>query len=88
MKTMTCQQLGGKCEQELSAETWDDMVQAMTKHVIEKHPDVAKEMEQMHKEDTEKWSNDIKSKWDATPEIGSVLMPQSTSVNTEPAYRA
>ena len=26
------------------------MVQAMTKHVMEKHPDVAKKMEKMHNE--------------------------------------
>ena len=25
MKTMTCQQLGGKCDQKLSADTWDQM---------------------------------------------------------------
>jgi predicted small metal-binding protein len=45
MKTLTCRQLGGKCDQKLSAETWDEMVGAMTKHVMEKHPDIAKEME-------------------------------------------
>lgn len=51
MKTMTCRELGGKCDQKLSAVSWDEMVQAMTKHVMDKHPDVAKEMERMHKED-------------------------------------
>jgi predicted small metal-binding protein len=51
MKTMTCKEIGGKCNQKLSAGTWDQMVQAMTKHVMEKHPDVAKEMEKMHKEE-------------------------------------
>ena len=29
MKTMTCRELGGACDQKLSAETWDDMVQTM-----------------------------------------------------------
>jgi len=38
MKTMTCRDLGGSCDQKLSAHTWHDMVQAMTKHVLEKHP--------------------------------------------------
>ena len=37
MKTMTCNQLGGNCDQKLSAETWDEMVKAMTRHVMEKH---------------------------------------------------
>jgi hypothetical protein len=68
MKTMTCKQLGGKCDQKLSAATWDDIVKAMTKHVMEKHPDVAKEMEQMYKEDPKKWGSEMKPKWDATAE--------------------
>jgi len=37
MKTMTRQSLGGPCEKKLSAGSWDEMVQAMTKHVMEKH---------------------------------------------------
>jgi predicted small metal-binding protein len=66
MKTMTCKQLGGKCDQKLSAGSWDDMVKAMTKHVMEMHPDVAKDMEKMYKEDPKKWGNENKAKWDAT----------------------
>jgi predicted small metal-binding protein len=50
MKTMTCRDLGGACDQKLSANSWDEMVQKMSKHVMEKHPDVAKEMEKMHNE--------------------------------------
>lgn len=66
MKTMTCLQLGGKCDQKLSADTWDQMVQAITKHVTEKHPGVAKEMEQMHRDDPKKWAAETKPRWDAT----------------------
>ena len=44
------------------------MVQAMTKHVMEKHPDVAKEMAAMHKEDPKKWGKEMKPKWDAAVE--------------------
>jgi predicted small metal-binding protein len=68
MKTLTCRDLGGPCDQELSAETWDDMVQTMTKHVMENHPETAKEMEEMHNEDPEKWGKEMKPKWDAAPE--------------------
>ena len=67
MKTMTCKELGGKCEQRLSAESWDEMVQTMTNHVVKQHPDVAKEMEKMHNEDPKRWSREIKPKWDAAP---------------------
>jgi predicted small metal-binding protein len=68
MKTMTCKQLGGKCDQKLSASSWDEMVGAMTRHVMEKHPDVAKQMEQMHKKDPKQWGRETKPKWDAIPE--------------------
>jgi hypothetical protein len=66
MKTMTCKELGGTCDQRLSAGSWDVMVKVMTKHVMEKHPDVAKQMEKMHHEDPKKWRREMKPKWDAT----------------------
>lgn len=68
MKSMTCRDLGGACDQKISAETWDDMVKKMTAHVMEKHPDVAEKMKQMHEEDPEKWGKEMKPKWDAAPE--------------------
>lgn len=66
MKTMTCKELGGPCDKKLSAETWDEMVMTMTKHVMAEHPDAAKEMEKMHNEDPKKWGAEMKPKWDAT----------------------
>lgn len=68
MKTMTCRELGGSCGQKLSAQTWDEMVETMTAHVIENHPDTAAEMGKMHAEDPEKWGTEMKPKWDAAPE--------------------
>lgn len=68
MKTMTCKELGGKCDQKITASSWDEMVKKMTDHIMENHPDVAKEMEQMHKEDPNKWGNEMKPKWDKMPE--------------------
>jgi predicted small metal-binding protein len=65
MITMTCRELGGKCDQRLSANSWDEMVKTMTQHVLEKHPDVAKQMEKMHTEDPQKWGREMKPKWDA-----------------------
>ena len=44
------------------------MVKVMTKHVMEKHPDVAKTMEKMHNEDPKKWGTEMKPKWEAAPE--------------------
>ncbi|MFZ0032914.1 MAG: DUF1059 domain-containing protein [Candidatus Cybelea sp.] len=65
---MTCGDLGGKCDTKLSAGSWDEMVQAMTKHVMAKHPDLARQMEKMHDEDPTKWGRETKPKWDAAPE--------------------
>ena len=67
MKTMTCKQLGGPCDHALSAESWEEMVQKMVKHVMETHPDTAKEMEKMHNEDPKKWGREMKPKWDSAP---------------------
>jgi predicted small metal-binding protein len=71
MKTMTCKQLGGKCDQQLTADSWEEMVKTMTKHVMEKHPDVVKQMEAMHSEDPKKWGREMKPKWDAIPNSGA-----------------
>lgn len=64
MKTMICRELGGVCDQKLSAESWDEMVGVMTKHVVENHPDTGKKMEKMHKEDPKKWGKEMKPKWE------------------------
>ena len=69
MKTMTCNQLGGSCQQKLSAESWHDMVAAMTKHVMEKHPEVAESMKAMHERDPQEWGQKMKPKWDTAPEV-------------------
>jgi predicted small metal-binding protein len=68
MKTMTCKELGGACDQKLSASSWDEMVKTMFAHVTENHPDVAKQMEKMHNEDPQKWGREMKPKFDTAPE--------------------
>lgn len=69
MKSMTCRELGGACDQELLAESWGDMVRLMTKHVLKNHPHTAKEMKEMHKENPEKWGKEMKPKWDMAPAL-------------------
>ena len=68
MKTLTCRELGGTCDTKLHADSWDEMVKVMTKHVMENHPDVAKQMEAMHNEDPKKWGREMKPKWDRAEE--------------------
>lgn len=36
MKTMTCKQLGGACDQKLSASTFDEIAMLVSKHAREK----------------------------------------------------
>lgn len=67
-KTLIGKALGGKCDQKISADTWNEMVKAMSKHVAEQHPDVAKGMEKMYNEDPRKWGREMKPKFDAAPE--------------------
>ena len=67
MKTLTCKELGGACDEKLSANTWDEMVKAMTAHVMSRHPDVAQAMKAMHERDPKEWSRRVKPKWDAAP---------------------
>ncbi len=69
MKAMTCRELGGTCDKRLVAASWEEMVNTMTKHVMDQHPDVAKRMEKMHNEDPKKWGREMKPKWEAAPEI-------------------
>jgi len=71
MKTMTCRELGGQCDQQLTASTWDEMVQTMTKHVLAHHPETAKAMERMHNEDPRKWGREMRPKWEARAETGN-----------------
>ncbi len=68
VKILTCRQLGGACDQPLSAETWREMVQIMTAHVLEQHPEVAEDMKRMHENDPKAWGREMKPKWDAAPD--------------------
>ena len=68
MKTLTCRELGGKCDQKISAKTWNEAVKKMTVHVMDKHPDVAEEMKKMHEADSKKWGREMKPKWEAAPD--------------------
>ena len=77
---MHCSDLGGICDEKISAESWGDMVTAMTKHVNANHPDLAKEMEKMHVENPDKWGNEMKPKWEATPVETEVVSGDSQSI--------
>src|SRR5258708_4393298 len=78
MKTMTCKDLGGTCDQKLSAESWNEMVGLMVKHVTENHPDVAKQMEQMHNTDPKKWGREPNPSGKPLPKTSGFRIAETT----------
>ena len=68
MKKMTCAQMGGPCNDEISGNTPEEMAANGMKHVQEKHPEMADKMKSMTKEENDKWMADFMVKWNATPD--------------------
>jgi hypothetical protein len=77
MKTMTCNQLGGACDKEFKAETFEEMAEQSKQHGMEMYQqnDEAhlKAMEQMNElmvdpEAMKKWMEDKQREFDALPE--------------------
>jgi hypothetical protein len=44
------------------------LFKVMTKHAMERYPDVAEGMKRMHEKDPKKWGREMKLKRDAAPE--------------------
>ena len=77
MKTMTCRQLGGACDHEFHADTFEEMGEFSKQHGIEmfQKQDVAhlKAMEKMgelmqNPSDMEQWYESKRKEFDALPE--------------------
>lgn len=76
MKTMTCKQLGGACDEQFHAETFEEMAEMSKKHtmvMVEKgdkaHMDKMEEMKElMNKGEAEKWFEEKRKEFDALPE--------------------
>ncbi len=65
---MTCAQMGGPCDHDITGNTPEEMAANGMKHLQETHPDIAAKMQTMSKEENDKWMADFKAKWDATPD--------------------
>ena len=70
MKKMTCKDMGGMCDHEMTAETAEEMIQVGMVHLEEAHPEMAASVKAMPKDDPAmvKWSEDFMKTWEATPE--------------------
>ena len=78
MKTMTCKQLGGACDLEFSADTFEEMAELSKKHGMEMYQKQdAAHLEAMQKmqalmqnpEDMKKWFESKRQEFENLPEI-------------------
>jgi len=78
MKTMTCKQLGGACDHEFTAETFEEMAEMSKKHSMEMFgKGDGPHLETMHAmkalmsspKDMQAWFTDKKAEFEALPDI-------------------
>lgn len=76
MKTMTCKQLGGACDLEFSADTFEEMAELSKKHGMEmyqkgdqEHISAMQEMQELmqNPSDMQKWFEEKRKEFDALP---------------------
>lgn len=70
MKTMTCAQLGGPCEEKISGNTPDELMTHAMTHLEATHPEMAADVKATPKDDPKmvEWSNKFKEDWEKTPD--------------------
>lgn len=71
MKTITCRAMGGMCDESVSGNTPEELIGAGMEHLKVAHPEMAKDIESMPKDDPAmvKWSEDFMKTWAETPEM-------------------
>lgn len=78
MKTMTCKQLGGSCDKEFHAKTFEEIAEMSKKHGMEmyrkgdeEHIKAMKKMKEFMNspEAMKKWMESRQKEFDASPEI-------------------
>ena len=77
MKTMTCKQLGGACDKEFNANTFEEIAEMSKKHGMEmfqvgddEHLRAMNDMQELMKspEDMKEWFDNKRKEFDALPE--------------------
>ncbi len=79
MKTMTCKQLGGPCDQEFHANTFEEMVEKSKKHGMEMFQkgdkdhirvmtQMKEKMQTQSSEEMKKWFENRRKEYDSLPE--------------------
>ena len=70
MKTMTCRQMGGMCDEALTAGTSDEMMAEGMVHLESAHPEMAASIKAMPKDDPQmmEWGKKFSADWASTPD--------------------
>ncbi len=70
MKTMTCKQMGGPCDANISGATSEEMMNNGMMHIEKAHPDMAAKIKAMPKDDPKmmEWNEKFMKDWENTPE--------------------
>ena len=68
MKTMTCKQLGGACDKEFHAESWEEMVKISKRHGM-KMAEVGDEDHIKVMEKMKEWIEKRQKEFDELPEL-------------------
>lgn len=65
MVTMTCKELGGWCDAEITASSWEEMMTKGMDHMKMAHPEEAAKIMAMPQEDMKGWEEKTKPIFDA-----------------------
>jgi len=65
MKTMTCKDMGGSCDEMVHGATAEEMSMNGMKHAETAHPEMAAKIKAMTKEETDTWMTEFTAKWSA-----------------------
>lgn len=71
MKTITCRAMGGMCDEKLTADTYEGMMEVGMAHAQAMHPEMAENIKKMPKDDPlmVAWEKDFMKTWEETPNI-------------------
>ncbi len=77
MKEMTCAQMGGECEEKITAATPEEMMNKGMAHLEAAHPEMAANVKAMSPEDPAMvaWSEKFKADYAAAPEAPAEAAP-------------
>lgn len=65
MKSMTCKEMGGSCDEVIHGSTAEEMSMNGMKHVEMTHPEMATQIKAMTAEETAAWMAEFQPKFDA-----------------------